>query len=70
MQIFDKYYTSESNDKNKSTNNGSADEDVVCTRYLRVVYPIVAYRIPRHCITGPKSLQLFCCFVVILVYRD
>ena len=31
MQIFDKYYTSESNDKNKSTNNSCADEDDVCT---------------------------------------
>ena|GEM_PF-5587516 len=27
MQIFDKYYASEGNDKNKSTNNSSAEED-------------------------------------------
>jgi len=29
-------------------------------RYIRVVYSIVTYRISGHCITGPKSLQLFC----------
>jgi len=28
-------------------------------RSIRVVYPIVTCRIPDHCITVPKSLQLF-----------
>ena len=38
MQIFDKYYTSESNDKNKSTNNSCADEDDVCTLYPSSIF--------------------------------